>query len=79
MRRNDDEEIRREINYQVWRRMTKTAAILGLTNALLALLLAFGVEVTEHQQFAITGLVNAVLVAGVAFIDPKVAWGRQER
>lgn len=55
--------------------MTKTAAILAVVNAALALLLAFGVDVTQEQQAAITGIVNAVLVLGAAFLDPKVPFG----
>ena len=50
--------------------MTKTAAVLALTNALLAVLLAFGVHLSTDQRVAITGAVNAVLVAAAAFWDP---------
>ena len=56
----------------------RTAAILGLVNAALALLLAFGVEVTDAQQAAITGGVNAVLVAVAAWKDPSVPVGPVE-
>ena len=74
MRTDDEERLRREIAYQVWRRVTKTAAILGIVNAALALLLALGVNVTQDQQAAITGIVNALLIAGAAFLDPKVPY-----
>lgn len=53
----------------------RTAAVLGLVNAALALLLAFGVEVTDAQQAAITGGVNAVLVLWAAWRDPAVPVG----
>lgn len=56
--------------------MTKTAAILGAVNAVLALLLAFGVDVSSEQQAAITGIVNALLVLGAALLDPQVPFGR---
>lgn len=59
--------------------MTKAAAIIGLTNALLALVIAFGIEVTQAQQAGITGVVNAVLVLTFALIDPKIPWGRTEQ
>lgn len=55
--------------------MTKTAAILGVVNAGLALLLAFGVDVSQDQQAAITGGVNAVLILLTAVFDPKVPFG----
>jgi hypothetical protein len=56
--------------------MTKTAALLGVINAGLALLLAFGVNVTQAQQAGITGAVNAVLVLVAAWRDPAVPFGR---
>ncbi len=62
--------------YQLWRRVTKAAAIIGLTNAILACVIAFGITVTQAQQAGITGLVNAVLVCGFALWDPKIPWGR---
>jgi hypothetical protein len=55
--------------------VSKTAAILGVVNAALALLLAFGINVSEAQQAGITGGVNAVLVAAAVFLDPKVPFG----
>lgn len=55
--------------------LTKTAAILGATNAVLALLLAFGFDITNEQQAAITGIANALLVLGAALLDPKVPFG----
>lgn len=57
--------------------MTKSAALLGVVNGVLALLLAFGVDVSNEQQAAITGIVNAVLVAVVAWRDPAVPFGKQ--
>lgn len=53
----------------------RTAAILGFVNAALALLLAFGVNVTDAQQAAIVGGVNAVLVLWAAWKDPQVPLG----
>lgn len=38
------------------------AYMMGLANSALALLSAFGVNLTEEQQAAITGFVNAFLV-----------------
>lgn len=57
--------------------MTKTAAILGAVNAVLALALAFGFDITPEQQAAVTGIVNAVLILGAALLDPKVPFGVQ--
>ena len=58
--------------------MTKTAAILTVVNAALALLLAFGVDVSQDQQAAITGIVNAVLLLGAVWFDPKVPFGNTQ-
>lgn len=58
--------------------MTKTAAILGVVNAALALLLAFGVDVTQEQQAAITGGVNAALILAAALFDPNVPFGKNQ-
>lgn len=55
--------------------MTKSAALLGVVNAVLALLLAFGIDVSPEQQAAVTGIVNAILVAAVAWHDPTVPFG----
>lgn len=52
--------------------MTKSAAILALVNSAMFLLLAFGVEISDSQQLAITGIVNAAMVVVAAFFDPKV-------
>lgn len=52
--------------------MTKTAAILAAVNALLALLLAFGVDLSDAQQVALVGGVNAALVLVHAWLDPAV-------
>lgn len=57
--------------------MTKSAAIVGAVNAVLATLLAFGVDLTEGQQLAIVGAVNALLVLIAAWRDPKVPFGNQ--
>lgn len=51
----------------------KNAAIIGAVNAGLALLLAFGVDVSDAQQVAIVGAVNAMLVLVAAWRDPKVS------
>lgn len=50
----------------------RNAAILGAVNAALALLLAFGVDVSDNQNVAIVGAVNAVLVLIAAWRDPAV-------
>lgn len=57
--------------------MTKSAAILGVVNSLLALLLAAGLNIDNELQVAIVGFVNALLILGVAFFDPKVPFGRK--
>lgn len=50
----------------------RSAAIIGAVNAALALLLAFGVELSESQRVAIVGAVNAALVLVAAWRDPSV-------
>ncbi len=50
----------------------KNAAILGVVNAALALLLAFGVDISDSQNVAVVGAVNALLVLVSAWRDPKV-------
>lgn len=52
--------------------MTKVAAILGAVNAALASVLAFGIDVTQPQQAAITAGVNALLVLVAVLRDPTV-------
>jgi hypothetical protein len=51
----------------------KSAAVIGAVNAVLALLLAFGIDVSEGQQVAIVGAVNAALVLVAAWRDPSVS------
>lgn len=41
---------------------TISAAVLGLSNAILQVVAAFGVSLSDNQNAAITGLLNAVLV-----------------
>lgn len=41
-----------------------SAAIVGVDNTVLQLVVSFGVGVTDAQNAAITGLVNALLVLG---------------
>lgn len=55
--------------------MTKSAAVVGIVNAALALLLAFGVSLSDDQQVAIIAGVNALLVLIAAWHDPKVPFG----
>lgn len=43
---------------------TISAAVLGLANAVLQVVAAFGVNLSDNQNAAITGLLNAVLVFG---------------
>lgn len=54
---------------------TKSAAILGAVNAGMAAVLAFGVNVSDAQQLAITGVVNAVLILIAAWNDPDNSFG----
>lgn len=49
--------------------MKFTAAILGLVNTLLALLLAFGIEITQDQSTAIVAFVNALIVVAAFGYD----------
>lgn len=51
----------------------KNAAILGAVNSALALLLAFGVDISDNQNIAVVGAVNAVLVLIAAWRDPGVS------
>jgi uncharacterized membrane protein len=55
--------------------VTKSAAIVAIVNSALALLLAFGVSLSDDQQLAIIGAVNAALVLIAAWHDPKVPFG----
>lgn len=41
-----------------------SAAVLGLANAVLQAVAAFGVNLSDNQNAAITGLLNAALVFG---------------
>lgn len=50
---------------------TEPAIILGFVSAVLVLLTAFGVQMTDDQTAAITGIVSAVLVLGGAFVTRK--------
>lgn len=43
---------------------TISAAVLGLSNAILQTVAAFGVSLSDNQNAAITGLLNAFLVFG---------------
>lgn len=52
--------------------MTKIAAILAAVNAALALVLSFGIDVTQPQQAAITVAINALLVLVAVIRDPNV-------
>lgn len=51
----------------------KNAAILGAVNAALALLLAFGIDISDNQNVAVVGAVNALLVLIAAWRDPSVS------
>lgn len=48
---------------------TVTTAIMGLVNAALQLLIAFGVSVSDAQNAAITAFVNALLIACAVGFD----------
>jgi hypothetical protein len=50
---------------------TYTAAITGLVNAALQLVIAFGVSITDAQNAAITVFVNAALVVVALVLDHK--------
>lgn len=59
--------------------MTKNAAIITAINALGALGLAFGLDVSGEQIAAIGTAVNAVLLLVTALLDPKIPFGRAEQ
>lgn len=48
---------------------TISAAVLGLANAVLQTVAAFGVSLSDNQNAAITGLLNAALVFGFLAYD----------
>jgi len=50
---------------------TYTAAVMGLVNAALQLVIAFGVSITDTQNVAITAFANAVLVIVALVLDKK--------
>lgn len=52
--------------------VSMTTAVVGLVNAVLALLLAFGVQVTVEQSSAIVTVVNALLVVVALGYDQVV-------
>lgn len=54
--------------------MSKQAATVALVNAVLALAIAFGVDVSEAAQAAIVTAVNAVFIAVWAWLDPSVPY-----
>lgn len=51
--------------------MAYTAAIMGLTNAALAALIAFGISLSETQTAAVVGLVNAALILGDLLLQSR--------
>ena len=58
--------------------MTKTAAVVAATNAVLAALVLLNIVSLSADQLAGIGVaVNTVLVAGAAIFDPKIPFGKQ--
>ena len=55
--------------------MTKSASIIGFVNSVMFLGLAFGIDISDVQQAAVTGIVNAGLILGAVLLDPKVPFG----
>ena len=55
--------------------VTIPAAILAAVNALLVLVAAFGVTISQAQQAAVTVFVNALLVLGALLYD----WRRRPK
>jgi len=49
--------------------VTITTAIMGLVNACLQLVVAFGVNISDAQNAAITTFVNALLIVGALVWD----------
>jgi hypothetical protein len=49
--------------------MTLTAAIMAVVNAVLSLVINFGVNLTDAQRASIVGVVNAVLIFGAIGYD----------
>lgn len=56
--------------------MTKTAAVVAFVNAVLLVVTSFGIELSQEQQAAIIGAVNALIVLLAALFDPSVPFGR---
>lgn len=54
--------------------ITKTAALVGVVNSAIALLVAFGIDVTAEQSAAIIAVANALMLAAAAYLDPEVPW-----
>lgn len=50
---------------------TITAAVMGLLNALLQVLIAFGISITDAQNVAITAFANALLVVVALVLERK--------
>lgn len=50
---------------------TYTAAIMGLLNAGLQLLISFGISISDAQNVALTAFVNAVLVVVALVLERK--------
>lgn len=57
--------------------MTKTAAVVAFVNSVLLVVTAFGLELSQEQQAAIIGVVNALIVLVAALIDPRVPLGKR--
>lgn len=54
--------------------MTKIAAIVAVVNSVLALAIAFGVEITAEQAALVVAVANAGVVAVAAYLDPEIPW-----
>lgn len=50
-----------------------SAALVAVLNTALQLVVSFGVNLTDRQNAAITGLVNALLVLGGAFEHLRIS------
>jgi hypothetical protein len=48
---------------------------MAFLNAGMFLLLAFGVDISDVQQAAVTGFANAVFVLIASMLDPKIPFG----
>ena len=60
----DSQTVRAQVTHLTVRNGLTLAYVVALINAALALLLSFGVDISQEQQVAIVGFVNAAVMLG---------------